>query len=80
MFLVSTTNWHLPSTSTRINSYAAAAANLQHSMKGIQGRDQKQGPLYSGENWQNKVFRWLDIFRSQFYESNSCISSYLENH
>ena len=54
MFLVSTTNWHLPSTSTRITSYVAAAADLQHSMKGILCRDQKQGPLYSGENWQNR--------------------------
>ena len=27
-----------------------------------------------------QVFRWLDIFRSWFYEPNSCISSYLEKH
>ena len=33
MFLVSTTSWHLLSTSTRINSYATAAADLQHPMK-----------------------------------------------
>ena len=28
-----TTNWHLPSTSTRIKSWAAAAADRQHARK-----------------------------------------------
>ena len=37
-----------PSTSTTINSCAAAAADLQHYLKGVQGREQKGGSLYSG--------------------------------
>ena len=36
-----TTNGHLPSTSTRIKSCAAAAADLQHPLKGVQGGEQK---------------------------------------
>jgi len=43
----------LPSTSTRIKSSAAAAAELQHPLKGAQGGQQKQGILGK-----------LDIFRS----------------
>ena len=31
----------LPSTSTRIKSCVAAAADFQHSPEGVQGRDQK---------------------------------------
>ena len=38
---MSTTNWHLPSTSTGVKSRDAAAADLQHPMKGAQGGDQK---------------------------------------
>ena len=33
--LESTTNWHLPSTSLRIKSGAAAVADLHHSLKGV---------------------------------------------
>ena len=45
----SPTNWHLPSTSTRLASGAAAAADLQHPLEGAQGGEQEQGPLCSGE-------------------------------
>ena len=38
---LSTTNWHLPSTSARIKSGATAAADLQHPLKGIQSGDQE---------------------------------------
>ena len=37
-----------PSTSIRIDSCAAAAADLQHYLKGVQGGEQKGGSLYSG--------------------------------
>ena len=33
-----------------------------------------------GEKLAGQVFTLLDIFRSLFYEANSCISSYLEKH
>jgi len=36
-----TTNGHLPSPSTRIKSCAAAAADLQQYLKGVQGGKQK---------------------------------------
>ena len=38
---LATANCHLPSTSTRIKSYIAAAADLCHPLKGVQGGDQK---------------------------------------
>ena len=71
-----------PSTSTRITSSAAAAADFQHPLKGVQGGEQKGGTLRLGKKLAGQVFRQLliDIFRSWFYESNSCISSYLEKH
>jgi len=46
-----TYNWHLPFTSIRIKLQAAAAADLQHPLKGVQGGDQEGGPLCSEENW-----------------------------
>ena len=42
---MATANCHLPSTSTRIKSYIAAAADLCHPLKGVQGGDQKYGTL-----------------------------------
>ena len=39
--VMSTTNWHLPSTSTRIKSCAAVAAGFQHPLKGVQGGEQE---------------------------------------
>ena len=47
--LLSTTNWHMPSTSTRIKLHATAAADLQYPLKGVQGGEQKWGTLYSGK-------------------------------
>ena len=38
---LSITNWHLPSTSTRIKLCATAAAGFQHPLKEVQGREQK---------------------------------------
>ena len=66
--------WHLVSHSARIEPCAAAAAEFQHLQKGVQRGEQKWGTLCPGKNWQN---RSSDIFRSQFYEPKSCISSYL---
>ena len=47
-----TTNWHLPWVLAiyvyRIKSSAAATADLRHSLKGIQGGQQKWGTLYWG--------------------------------
>ena len=34
-------NWHLPSDSTRIKSLATIAADLQYTLKGVQGGDQE---------------------------------------
>ena len=48
------TNWHLPSTSTRIKSRTAVAADLQYPLKGTPGGDQVWGTLCSGKNWQNR--------------------------
>ena len=45
-------NRHLSSTSTKIRSGAAAAADLQHPLE-AQGEEQKRGTLGSGKNWQN---------------------------
>ena len=39
--LMSTTNWHLPSIFTMIKSCAAAAADFQRPLKGVQGGEQK---------------------------------------
>ena len=53
-FVFSTTNWHLPFTSTRIKSRAAAGADFQKPLKGVQGGKQKWGTLCFGKYWQNK--------------------------
>ena len=51
---IGTCHGHLPSASTRIKSCAAAASNFQHSLKRVQGGEQKWGILCSGKNWQNR--------------------------
>ena len=51
---IGTHHGHLPSTSIRIKSHAAATADFQHPLKGVQCRDQKWGTLCSGRNWQNR--------------------------
>ena len=53
-FVFSTTNWHLPFTATWIKSRAAAGADFQKPLKGVQGGKQKWGTLCFGKNWQNK--------------------------
>ena len=44
---------HLPSTSTKIKSCAAVDADLQHSLKGVDGGDQECGTVCSGKTWKN---------------------------
>ena len=39
--VLSITNWHFPTTSARIESCTAAAVDLQHPGKGVQGGEQK---------------------------------------
>ena len=51
---LSPTNWHLPSTSTRIKSWATSTTDLQHPLKGVPGGDQEWGILCSGRNCQNR--------------------------
>ena len=62
---IATCHGHLPSTSTRIKSCVAAAADLQHLLKGVQGKDKEWGTLVLGEvvggrkggeerNWQDR--------------------------
>ena len=38
---IGTFHWYLPSTSTRIKSCAAAAADFQYPLKGVQGGELK---------------------------------------
>ena len=47
--IVLTVDGDLPSTSTRLSSCAAAAADFQLPMKGVQGGEQKRGTLCSGQ-------------------------------
>ena len=37
-----TKNWHVPSAPTRSKSQAAKTANLQHSLKGVQGENRNK--------------------------------------
>ena len=53
--MLSTINWHFPSTSTRIKSCAATAADFQHPLKGGQGGEQKWGTLCSGKNCRTRL-------------------------
>ena len=57
---------HLLSVSRKIESLATSVADLQHSLKEVQGRDQEWGTLCSGK----LVNRLLDIWRINFYEPN----------
>ena len=54
----------LPSTSTRIKSCAAAAADLQHLLKGVRGRAEMRHSVPQ-ERLEEQVFRWLDSLSSQ---------------
>ena len=46
-----TTNWPFPSASTSIISQAA---DLQHTLKGVQGGDQERSSLCPGKNWHSR--------------------------
>ena len=59
---MSTTNWHLPSTSTRIKSCAAAGADFQHPLKGVQSGDRNEA-LSAGSTGLQIV---MTISRSDF--------------
>ena len=52
-----TTNGHLPSPSTRIKSCAAAAADLQQHLKGVQGGKQKEKGMTEDEmpGWNHQL-------------------------
>ena len=50
---IDTCHWHFPYMSTKTESCAAAAADFHHSMRGVQGEEQKWGTLCSGRNCQN---------------------------
>ena len=82
---LSTTTWHLPSTSTRLQSCAATAADLHHPPEDAQGGDQKRDALCWGggggsRGATGRTGLQRGIFSSCFYEPSSCISSYLEKH
>ena len=74
---LSITNWHLPSTSTRIKLCATAAAGFQQPSS--RWRAEMNYPV-PREKLAGQVFKQLGIFRNQFYEPNSCIFPYLEKH
>ena len=68
-----TKGWHLPSTSTRIKSWAVPAADLQYPVKGIQYRDQALCAL--GKT--GRIGLQIESFK-RFYEPSSHVS-YLES-
>ena len=70
---IGTCHGPLPPTSTRNRSGAAAAA-LRHPLKGVQGGEQGWGTPYFRKTGRAGL-QW-DVFRSWFYEPNSCIASY----
>ena len=59
-------------------AWVAAVADLQHPLKGVQGRDWEWEICALGKIGRTGL--QIDIFRRRFYEPNSCISSYLEKH
>ena len=79
---VSTTNWHLLSIFRRIKSCVAAPVGLQHRLtfntpwEEFRVENRNKAPCDLGKTGRTS----LPIFRSWFYETNSCISSYLEKH
>ena len=70
--IMSTTNWHLPSTSTRIKSYAGIAADFQQPLKGVRVKCRNEAFCALGKTGRTGL--QIDIFRSQFDKPNSCIS------
>ena len=47
--ILSTANWHLPFTSARIKSSAAAAGDLQHSLKDSRVNSRNEASVLGGE-------------------------------
>ena len=74
-----TGNWHLPSASPWIKSWATAAADLQHPLKELRLASRREALCALGK-LAEQVFGQLAIFRRRFYLPNSCISLYLEKH
>ena len=76
---IGTCHAHVPSTSTRIKSNAAAAAGVQHPLNRVQSGDKEwEHCLCSGKT--GRAGLQIVIFRSWCYEPRSGISSYLEKH
>ena len=69
---------HTPSASACTESWATAAANPQHPLKGAPGGDQECGPLRAGKTGRTGLR--VGIFRRRLNEPRSCISSYLGKH
>ena len=75
----STTNWHLPSTSTRIKSWTHCSSWSSTSpWKELMVKIRNKA-LCALEKTARTSLQ-IDIFRRWFYEPSSCISSYLEKH
>lgn len=75
---LSTTNWHLPSTSTGIKSRAAIAAHFQYTLKEFRVEIRHEALCDISKT--GKIYLQIDIFRRWFYETNFYISSGLEKH
>ena len=65
-------SYKLPSTSTRIESYAGTAADFQQPLKGVRVECRNEAFRALGKTGGTGLPK--DIFRSQFDESNSCNS------
>ena len=65
---VPTKNWHLPSPSTRIKSWAAAAADLQHPVKGVKSGGQELSTFWrkTGRLGLQMVRYFQEILWAQF--------------
>ena len=60
-----------PSASTRSRLLVAAVADLQHTLKGVQGRDQEWSTLCSEKTWQNRPsVRYFQKKLAQFLASS----------
>ena len=74
----STYHRHLLSTSIRIQSCAAASADLQLLLNVVKAGEKKWEFLCSGKT--GRTCLQIHIFRTWFYELNLWISTYLEKH
>ena len=65
-----TGNWQFLSASTKVKLVTTSPAELQHPLKGVQGRNQKWDILCSGKSWQNRpsdsyIFSGKDFHKPQ---------------